>query len=257
MPFIAHKILIIMLLIAPVVRGQNTRNYIIVKPPQTDSLAILKIGGQIPFAYQFSLGYHFTKTIRIGVGLGFIDGPNPSMLSTYNKLGDRTYNQSMVLDQMQWRASTSHISMAYAFESRFYLKADLEALNFEPTVVPIYYFENENTQFNAAFPDLAPIDKNTGLYMGARQTYFSLYLGAALFHLTKRLYTVSEIGIKSLIGQNYNFAPSASALDDLDQSQQDYLQSLKVQMKANFNRSPFIPVINFYLVYKLKTCDCM
>ena len=234
--------------------GQKSKNYFVIKPPQTDSLAILKLGGQAPFQYQFTLGFNFTKRLRLGFGLGVLDGPEAAMMNMYARIGDRTENQIKVLEDTEWSGSTSHLSAALTM-NKFYWKFDLENVKFESTFIPIFYMENDKTSFESVFPD-GTLTASTRIDMIPSQTYFASYIGTSLFNITKSFYVVGEIGIKKLINSNYRFTFSREVYQSLDELEKTYYDNLSAQMKANFSVSAFIPVINVYLVYKLKTCDC-
>jgi gamma-glutamylcyclotransferase (GGCT)/AIG2-like uncharacterized protein YtfP len=115
--------------------------------------------------------------------------------------------------------------------------------------------ENDKTSFEYVFPD-GTLTASTRIDMIPSQTYFASYIGTSLFNITKSFYVVGEIGIKKLINSNYRFTFSREVYQSLDELEKTYYDNLSAQMKANFAASAFIPVINVYLVYKLKTCDC-
>lgn len=244
-------ILIVLVIISSTIAAQEQ---FIVKPPTTDSLAILKVGVQLPFQVQTSIGYNFTPKFRAGVQYGWVR--NSLYNAGFNLINpvSELVQGKVLLDSVNWKGNSFGINFSRTFRN-FYIRASLENANFIRNKLYVSKMPSTEAMFNSAFPN-DTLTSQSFLGFNSSQTFLDVSVGTSLLNISKKIYLVGEVSFRRIINSRYFFLLNPSGYDSLSDELKNYYLALEEDIKSTMNLAAFRPSVNLYLVYKLRTCDC-
>lgn len=233
------------------VNAQKQRDYFIVKPPQTDSLAVFKVGMNAPFGTQFGFSYNFSPKLTLGIGGGAIMN---SMYSYGHSVFVSNLETETFFDETTWTGRTLLLNAQYAFD-RSYLKMEYELLSMNPQTYVTEDHVFDQMTYASVFPeDTLNVDGKVPLF--SSHSYLGVYEGIVLFNMSPRFFVSAEGGVKFKVRSRYAFTLTNDIFDAYTDDQQSFLNRVEENIQGYFNEATLIPMLNIFLVYKLKTCDC-
>lgn len=218
-----------------------------------DSLIFIKVGSQIPYQINIDLAYNFSSRISGELEFGFI---NPSfasrILDGYDAMG-MPADVSSLINSFFKNGQVIGIGMNYRFKNESYLKGMFQMVDMTANLIDMDLLESVE---GVSFADIEQTNSDgelvpMQLFVKNRLYNAAVFYGRRILPLSERLNINAEIGFIKTLGANNFFWARNYRNVNLDR-----MEEVNKSLNNSFRQFGFIPTLNIYLHYRLKTCDC-
>lgn len=225
--------------------------------PKKDSLVFVKVGTQIPYQFNVDLAYNFSKRVSAELEIGVIPTSFGKIITA--NMGELGMNADRLtlIEGFFTTGQVLGLGINYRFNDHAYVKLMGQMVDMTPQGIDMNLF---NTIYDVSFAEYEQMnDANElvplQLMIKSRLYNMSIFYGRKLFDITERLSLYSELGLVKPIKVNNYFWPQNYRLSEV-QPFLEKIESANKDLQDQFLKYTFIPTVNIYLYYRLKTCNC-